>query len=96
MDLDISLLCTLNYIIDNKLNIKYDFVDTGFNPQHHFYLIKIKTLKLERKEKLINSDKIGYEFADVLITTLLLADTMEIDIAKELKEKIEKIKSREY
>ena len=39
-------------IIDNKLNIKYDFVDTGFNPQHHFYLIKIKTLKLERKEKL--------------------------------------------
>ena len=50
----------------------------------------------QRKEKLDKHDKenIQHEFADVLITTLLLAKTMNIDIEKALETKIEKIKKR--
>jgi NTP pyrophosphatase (non-canonical NTP hydrolase) len=55
----------------------------------------LKTEKMQRKEKL-DDQKIGHEFADVLITTLLLAHNMDIDIEKELSEKIEKIKKRNY
>lgn len=36
------------------------------------------------------------ELADVLITTLLLAEDMEIDVNKALRNKIEKIKKRVY
>jgi len=51
---------------------------------------------LQRKEKLDNMDKkaIEEEFADVLITTLLLAKRMNVDIEKTLKEKIDKINKR--
>jgi len=51
---------------------------------------------LQRKEKLENHDKekIFDEFADVLITTLLLAETMEIDIERALEKKMEKLNER--
>lgn len=51
---------------------------------------------LQRKEKLDNMDKktIEEEFSDVLITTLLLAKRMNIDIEKALKEKIDEINKR--
>jgi len=51
---------------------------------------------LQRKEKLESHDKerISEEFADVLITTLLLAETMGIDIERALEKKMEKLNER--
>lgn len=51
---------------------------------------------LQRKEKLDTHDKdnLPGEFADVLLTTLLLAETMNVDIEKALEMKIEKINKR--
>ena len=48
---------------------------------------------LQRKEKLENYNEanIQEEFADVIITTLLLAKSMNIDVEKVLEKKIEKI-----
>ena len=48
----------------------------------------------QRKEKIPAS--VEHECADVIITTLLLSKEMDIDIAKALEEKIEKIKNRVY
>lgn len=50
----------------------------------------------QRKEKMNNydNDNLAKEFADVIITTLLLSKTMKIDIKKALVEKIEKINMR--
>lgn len=54
--------------------------------------------KGQRKEKLAiyDSEHLSEEFADVIITTLLLAEHLEIDIENSLKNKIEKIKARNY
>lgn len=51
---------------------------------------------LQRKQKLENLDKrnIKEEFADVLITTLLLAKSMGVDVEKALEDKIKKINKR--
>lgn len=51
---------------------------------------------LQRSKKLENHDKgnIQGEFADVIFTTLILAKTMDVDIEKALKDKIEKIDKR--
>ncbi len=52
--------------------------------------------KDQREEKLDNydEDNLPNELADVIITTLLLAKTMEVDIEKALIKKIEKINKR--
>lgn len=51
---------------------------------------------MQRPEKAGKYDdsNLSEEFADVLITTLLLAETMEVDIEKALKQKMEKIDKR--
>ena len=51
---------------------------------------------MQRKDKLqeIDKSKLSEEFADVLITALILAKTMNIDIKSALKLKIEKINQR--
>lgn len=49
-----------------------------------------RTEKLSRK----NADNLPDEIADVIITTMLLAQIMEVDIAQALESKIEKIKKR--
>jgi NTP pyrophosphatase (non-canonical NTP hydrolase) len=51
---------------------------------------------MQRKEKLdkYDADNLSDEFADVLITTLLLAEVMKVDIEKALKQKIRKIDKR--
>ncbi|MDD2758222.1 MAG: MazG nucleotide pyrophosphohydrolase domain-containing protein [Patescibacteria group bacterium] len=51
---------------------------------------------MQRKDKLDNHDanNLSEEFADVIITTLLLAEVMKIDIEKALKRKIKKIDKR--
>ena len=50
----------------------------------------------QRQKKLDshNTDSLANEVADVLITTLLLAKTMDVDIPTALKNKIEKINKR--
>lgn len=50
----------------------------------------------QRKEKLEQHQKenLPEEFADVIITTLLLAKAMHVDIEKALEKKIEKINNR--
>ena len=53
--------------------------------------------KLQRSEKLHTDESaLANEFADILITTLLLAENMSIDVIKALEDKIEKIKGRTY
>ena len=51
---------------------------------------------MQRKQKLDNHDKdnLPEEFADVIITTLLLAKAMNVDIEKALERKVEKINKR--
>ena len=51
---------------------------------------------LQKKQKLDNHDKenLSEEFADVVITTLLLAKAMNIDIEKALERKVEKVNKR--
>ena len=51
---------------------------------------------LQRKDKLDAHDpnNLSEEFADVVITTLLLAEVMKVDIEKALKDKIKKINKR--
>ena len=51
---------------------------------------------LQRKSKLdsIEKEKLPEEFADVIITTLLVAKSMNIDIVSALKEKTDKINKR--
>ncbi|MBI2474493.1 MAG: hypothetical protein HYV68_02215 [Candidatus Taylorbacteria bacterium] len=50
----------------------------------------------QRKEKLSEyaAGSIEGEFADVIITSLLLAKTLELDVDKALREKIDKINKR--
>ena len=50
----------------------------------------LASVNLARKEKIQNHNinKLEEEFADVLITTLILAHTMNIDTEKALKDKI--------
>ena len=51
---------------------------------------------LQRKQKLddYNKENLPEEFADVIITTLLLAKAMNVDIEKALKNKFEKVNKR--
>jgi len=51
---------------------------------------------MQRREKLEKHDaeNLSDEFADVLITTLLLAEVMKVDVEKALKQKIKKIDRR--
>ena len=51
---------------------------------------------LQRKSKMnkFKKENLSGEFADVLITTLLLAQEMNIDIEKALEDKIKKINKR--
>jgi len=51
---------------------------------------------LQRKQKLDNHNKenISEEFADVIITALLLAKAMNVDIEKALENKVKKINKR--
>jgi NTP pyrophosphatase (non-canonical NTP hydrolase) len=51
---------------------------------------------MQRQEKLDEdkSENLSAEFADVLITTLLLAKTMGVDVREALGKKIEKINKR--
>jgi len=51
---------------------------------------------MQRAEKLekMEADNLSNEFADVIITTLLLAEAMGVDIEKAVESKIEKINKR--
>jgi len=52
----------------------------------------------QRKQKLdaCNKENLPDEFADVILTTLLLARSMDVDVEEALTEKIKKIKARNY
>ena len=52
----------------------------------------------QRSDKLASKkqDALSEEFADVIITTLLLAEYMGVDIKKALEKKTDKIKNRKY
>ena len=51
-------------------------------------------MALQRNEK--QSGNLEEEFADVMITAMLLADSMGIDIAKALNERMDEIRERRY
>lgn len=52
----------------------------------------------QRQDKLAerNSSNLPEEIADVLITALILAKTLDVDVEDALQRKIEKIKARKY
>lgn len=52
----------------------------------------------QRKEKLENlkKEELGKEFADVLVTALILAKRFDIDIEAALKKRMNKLKERSY
>ncbi|MBI2045498.1 hypothetical protein HYT23_05545 [Candidatus Pacearchaeota archaeon] len=56
----------------------------------------LSKMSLQRKEKLTEKDKenLEKEFADVIITTLLLAKSIDVDVAKALENKINEINKR--
>jgi len=50
----------------------------------------------DEKQKNYKKENLEEEFADVMITTLLVAESLDIDVEKSLKKKINKIKKRKY
>jgi NTP pyrophosphatase (non-canonical NTP hydrolase) len=56
----------------------------------------LKHCSLQRKEKMEkhNPDNLGEEFADVIISTMLLANSMNVDLEVALQNKIKKINDR--
>lgn len=56
----------------------------------------LSNMSLQRKDKLSKRDKenLEKEFADVIITTLLLAKSINIDVAKAIENKIIEINKR--
>lgn len=53
-------------------------------------------LKLQRraKQKIFDKRNIYEEFADVIISTITLAQTAEVDLERALKDKLEKIETK--
>jgi NTP pyrophosphatase (non-canonical NTP hydrolase) len=49
---------------------------------------------IQRKEKALDKDKIGEEIADVLLAGIVLAQSLNIDIEKELDDKMKKNRER--
>ena len=56
----------------------------------------LKKMKIARKEKIdkFKQEDLEWEFADVIFSTLVLAESMNIDVNKALENKMNKIKSR--
>lgn len=56
----------------------------------------LANLTFQREQKLRNhqKEKLAEEFADVVITTLILANSMAVDIGKALERKIDKVNKR--
>lgn len=52
------------------------------------------SMQRKGKVKTLSRKELEYEFADVLLVTILMADLMGVDIQKSLKRKIEKINKR--
>lgn len=52
------------------------------------------SMQRKGKIKTLSRAELEYEFADVLLVTMLMADLMEVDVEKSLKRKIEKINKR--
>lgn len=50
----------------------------------------------QRQHKTTNTEKIEAELADVIFVSLLAAKRLDIDVEKALKEKMKKIKERQY
>jgi NTP pyrophosphatase (non-canonical NTP hydrolase) len=82
------------YGFETKEAITYPFVLKIMEELGELSEAVLHSKSLQRGEKLGQDSDIGAEFADVLLTTLLLAENFGIDVQKELKKKIEKIKLR--
>jgi NTP pyrophosphatase (non-canonical NTP hydrolase) len=54
----------------------------------------LKYNSFQRKEKMEKDSDLEGELADVIITTLLLTESLGVDIEKALRDKIEKIEKR--
>lgn len=54
------------------------------------------TLKLQRraKQKIFDKRNIYGEFADVIISTIVLAQTIEVDLERALNDKLDKIETK--
>jgi len=58
----------------------------------------LKTLAMQRKEKMIDVKKedLEEELVDVLITAFLLSEILEVNIDDAIEKKVNKIKNRNY
>ena len=54
----------------------------------------LKHFGFARKEKMEKENNLSHELADVILVSTLIAESLNIDIEKALKEKIEKIDNR--
>ena len=85
------------YNVDEKSQLKYPMTikimeELGELCDEILYADKLqRTDKLEKRQS-----KLDEEFADVILTTLLLAENMDVDVMAGLKKKIETIKARNY
>lgn len=59
-----------------------------------FYSELLIHLDFARKEKVGTSEKLKKELADVIITSLVIAEELEIDIFHHIEQKIEKVYER--
>lgn len=85
------------YNLKEKNQIKYPMVVKIMEELGELSECVLASDSMQRADKLeTQTSKIDEEIADVLITTLLLAENMNIDIVGGLKRKIEKIKKRNY
>jgi len=85
------------YNFKNKNEMTYPITLKIFEEIGEMSQAILHTNSLQRKEKLENNNEnIGEELSDVIITILLLAENLDIDIKSELKNKIEKIQNRNY
>lgn len=59
-------------------------------------ILKYFFLKKSKEAKAFTKRDLEDEFADVVITTFLLAERMKVDLWQALENKVEKIKKRKY
>jgi len=92
---------------DGRLRARYGDQAKG-NEWHLAHVVKImeelgelaeqilaaQSLQRHEKDKTFNKEALGAEIADVLITTLLVARDLDVDVTRALEQKIAKIENR--
>lgn len=107
--MDFSTLTTFIANEDRRLAASYE-KDFDVEKRSYARMVKLTeevgelAVEILAKNNRVREDKsdgkndatLGKEFADVIITTLLVAKSLEIDVYSALEQKIEEIEKRQY